>query len=62
MSNNIYYILAGLVVIYLLIGISNKKTARRRKSRQFMEGYQRKDRPARPDRDKEPEPGEKKEK
>ena len=44
MNNNIYYILGALLVVYLLIGIFNKRTARRRRSRKFMEGYERKDR------------------
>ena len=44
MRYNIFYILAGLFVVYLLINIYNKKNARRRKSRRFMEGYERKDR------------------
>ena len=37
--NTIYYILAGLAVVYILISINNKKIAKRRKSRKFMEGY-----------------------
>lgn len=44
MTYNIFYVLAGLFAIYLLINIYNKKHARRRKSKQFMEGYKRKDR------------------
>jgi len=44
MNYSIYYILGGLVVAYILISIFNKKNARRRKSRGFMEGYERKDR------------------
>jgi hypothetical protein len=44
MNNNIYYILGALLVVYLLIGIFNKRTARRRRSRKFMEGYERKER------------------
>lgn len=46
MEYNIYYILGALLVVYLLFGILNKKTARKRKSRRFMEGYERKDRKA----------------
>ena len=46
MSYNIFYVLAGLFALYLLINIYNKKNARRRKSRRFMEGYERKDRGA----------------
>lgn len=44
MDNNIYYILGGLAVVYLAISVFNKRNAKRRKSRKFMEGYQRKDR------------------
>lgn len=51
MSYNIYYIVGGLLVIYLLITMSNKKTARKRKSRQFMEGYERKDRRVKSDKE-----------
>jgi hypothetical protein len=47
MEYNIYYILGALLVVYLLIGIFNKKTARKRTSRKFMEGYERKDRHSR---------------
>jgi hypothetical protein len=46
MSYNIFYVLAGLFALYLIINIYNKKNARRRKSRRFMEGYERKDRRA----------------
>jgi len=42
MRYNMYYILAGVLVVYLLITIVNRKTARKRKSRTFMEGYHRK--------------------
>lgn len=51
MNNTIYYILAGLLVIYLLIGMVNKRTSRKRRSRKFMEDYQRKDEEARPGED-----------
>lgn len=47
MNNTIYYILAGLLVIYLLIGMANKRTSRKRRSRKFMEDYERKDHKAR---------------
>jgi len=42
MSYNIFYILGVLFVLYLFIGLYNKKHARQRKSRRFMEGYERK--------------------
>ncbi len=41
MDNTIYYILGALFVIYLAINVYNKKNAKRRKSRKFMEGYER---------------------
>jgi hypothetical protein len=47
MEYNIYYILGALLVVYLLISMFNKKTARKRRSRKFMEGYERKDRQSR---------------
>ncbi|HMB63131.1 MAG TPA: hypothetical protein VKN36_08675 [Eudoraea sp.] len=43
MDNTIYYIVGGLAVVYLLISMFNKRNARRRKSRGFMEGYERKE-------------------
>lgn len=42
MNYNIYYILGALLVLYLLIGIFNKRSSKQRKSRKFMEGYERK--------------------
>lgn len=39
--NNIYYILAGLAVVYILFSINNKRVSKRRRSRKFMEGYER---------------------
>lgn len=44
MDNGIYYLLGALAIVYLLISAFNKRNARRRKSRKFMEGYERKDR------------------
>lgn len=44
MDYNIYYILGALLVVYLLISMFNKKSARKRRSRKFMEGYDRKER------------------
>ena len=43
MDNTIYYIVGGLAVIYLLFARKNRRTARRRKSREFMKDYERKD-------------------
>lgn len=42
MDINIYYVLGGLAIIYLIFTVYNRKTAKRRKSRKFMEGYERK--------------------
>jgi hypothetical protein len=36
--NTMYYILGALLVVYLLIGMFNKRQGKRRKSRSFMEG------------------------
>ena len=43
MEFNIYYLLGGLAALYLAISIFNKRNARKRKSRKFMDGYIRKD-------------------
>ncbi|MEX0287837.1 MAG: hypothetical protein AB3N14_01900 [Flavobacteriaceae bacterium] len=43
MDNTIYYVVGALAVVYLLISWNNRRTAKRRKSRGFMEGYERKD-------------------
>ncbi len=43
MDNTIYYLLAVLAVVYIAVRIYNRQGTRRRKSRKFMEGYQRKD-------------------
>jgi|GEM_PF-1281476 len=58
MSYNIYYVLGVVLLVYLLITMANKRTARRRKSRKFMEGYNRNR--AGGSRDKEPGEKEKK--
>ncbi|MEN8790148.1 MAG: hypothetical protein ABF293_09345 [Flavobacteriaceae bacterium] len=44
MDITIYYLLAGLAVIYIAVRIYNRKESKRRKSRKFMEGYKRRDR------------------
>ena len=41
MEINIYYLLGGLAIIYIVFTVYNKKTSKRRKSRKFMEGYER---------------------
>ena len=42
--NTIYYILGALLLVYLLIGMFNKRQGKRRKSRSFMEGQRLKER------------------
>ena len=54
MNNVIFYILGGLLVVYFLISMYNKKQGRQRKSRSFMEGRRLRDRkeekdPSRPE-------------
>jgi hypothetical protein len=44
MDNTIYIVLAVLFIVYLWISIYNKRTARKRKRRKFMEDYRSKDR------------------
>jgi hypothetical protein len=43
MNNSMYYILAGVALVYIVISIVSKKSSKRRKSRKFMDGYERKD-------------------
>ncbi|MGB5238515.1 MAG: hypothetical protein WBM43_12085 [Flavobacteriaceae bacterium] len=43
MDISIYYLLAGLAVLYIAVRIYNRKGSKRRKSRKFMEGYERRD-------------------
>ena len=43
MDINFYYVLGGLALVYIIFSVYNKKTAKRRKGRKFMEGYQRKE-------------------
>lgn len=40
----IFYILGGLLLVYIVIGAYNKKQGRRRRSRNFMDGQRLKDR------------------
>ncbi|WP_176620509.1 hypothetical protein [Flagellimonas chongwuensis] len=42
-DNTIWYILAVLGLIYLIILFRNKKATKRRKSRKFMEGKRQRD-------------------
>ncbi|MDC6352118.1 hypothetical protein PP178_11190 [Zeaxanthinibacter sp. PT1] len=46
MEINIYYVLGIVIVLYLFITVYNKKKSTRRRSREFMEGYQRKEKKA----------------
>ncbi|WP_297797057.1 hypothetical protein [uncultured Eudoraea sp.] len=43
MNNYIFYILAGVALVYIILSIFSKKVSKRRKSRKFMDGYERKD-------------------
>lgn len=43
-DNTIWYVLAVLGLIYLIILYRNKRSTRRRKSRKFMEGKRRRER------------------
>lgn len=44
MNNQIFYILGGLLVLYVVIVVYNKRQSKRRKSRSFMEGRRLRDR------------------
>ncbi|MCO5723986.1 hypothetical protein [Robiginitalea marina] len=44
MTNEIFYALGGLLVVYLLIASINKRHSKKRKSRSFMEGRRLRDR------------------
>ena len=44
MNNVIFYILGGLLAVYFLIAMYNKRQGRQRKSRSFMEGRRLRDR------------------
>ena len=44
MGNELFYILGGLLVVYFLITVYNKRQSKRRKSRSFMEGRKLRDR------------------
>ena len=43
MDNTIYVVLAVLFIVYLWISIYNKRSAKKRRRRKFMEHYRRKD-------------------
>lgn len=42
-NNTIWYLLAGLALVYLSIRYMNKKVSKRRKSREFLEGRRKHD-------------------
>ncbi|MEY8019869.1 hypothetical protein AB8P51_03495 [Muriicola sp. SD30] len=42
MDNTIFYVLGLVAVIYIALSVFNKKRSKDRKSRKFMEGYERK--------------------
>ncbi|MBT8284833.1 hypothetical protein ACA086_06905 [Muriicola sp. E247] len=42
MDNTIFYVLGLVAVIYIALSVFNKKRSKERKSRKFMEGYERK--------------------
>lgn len=44
MKNEIFYILGGLLLVYFIVAVYNKRQSKRRKSRSFMEGRRLKDR------------------
>ncbi|SFR50217.1 hypothetical protein SAMN04490243_2353 [Robiginitalea myxolifaciens] len=44
MEQGIYYILAGLLFVYLVIGIYNRRKGKQRRNRNFMEGRRYRDR------------------
>ncbi len=39
MDQTIYYVLGGVVAVYLVLSMWNKKNAKQRRSRNFMDGY-----------------------
>ncbi|WP_247043059.1 hypothetical protein [Allomuricauda sp. F6463D] len=47
-NNTIWYVLAVLGLIYLIILFRNRKATKRRKSRRFMEGKRQHDKKERP--------------
>jgi len=42
MDNTIFYVLGLVAVIYIALSAFNRKRTKERKSRKFMEGYERK--------------------
>lgn len=50
MTDEIYYILGGLLALYLFVAMYNKRHSKKRKSRSFMEGQRLKDRRDNPEK------------
>ncbi len=44
MDNTIYYVLGLVAVIYVALSAFNRRRSKERKSRKFMDGYERKKR------------------
>ncbi len=44
MDNTIYYVLGAVAVIYVALSVFNRKRSKERRSRKFMDGYERKKR------------------
>jgi len=42
MDNTIFYVLGLVAVIYVALSVFNRKRSKERKSRKFMDGYERK--------------------
>ncbi len=42
-KDTIYYVLGALAFIYLLIGMRNRRQAKGRKNRKFMDNYKRRE-------------------
>jgi len=42
-EDTIYYILGGLAAVYLFIAMKNKRKAKGRRNRKFMDDYKRKE-------------------
>ncbi|WP_372946585.1 hypothetical protein [Muriicola sp.] len=44
MDNTIYYVLGAVAVIYVALSVFNRRRSKERRSRKFMDGYERKKR------------------
>jgi hypothetical protein len=43
MDHTIYYVLGAVAIVYVLLSAFNRKRTKERKSRKFMDGYERRD-------------------